>query len=195
MTAPALPAPAVGAKRKREKIAGACTSCRRSKVKCEEARPCTRCISHGWRNSCVSWPHIKPRRRQQYDAERVDLQPATVPPPPPPPPPPSLAAQSLFDALRPSYGLPHGRLGELFAPAEVRPASECAAPSVVFGEGSCAGIDAAGDDWAQPSSEPVALGEADTEPSDDENDDFWSSVEHLKAIPIAFDPIASDGLL
>ena len=32
-----------------------------------------------------------------------------------------------------------------------------------------------------------ALCEAGSELSDAENDDFWQSVEHLKAIPIAFD--------
>ena len=74
MSAPDPPAPAGGSKRKREKINIACTSCRQSKVKCEDARPCSRCISHGWRDSCVSWHHIKQRRRQKSEAVQADLQ-------------------------------------------------------------------------------------------------------------------------
>ena len=186
MTPHIPPAPACGSKRKREKIAGACTSCRQSKVRCEEARPCTRCISHGWHNSCVSWPHIKPRRRKQYDAERVDLQPATATVPPPPPLPPAVAAQSLFGGpSAPPFSL--GWLGAQFTPSEVWPASKSAALSVeVVIEGSCAGIDAAdGDSCVPPTGD--ALCEAGSELSDAENDDFWQSVEHLKAIPIAFD--------
>ena len=84
MSAPDPPAPAGGSKRKREKINIACTSCRQSKVKCEDARPCSRCISHGWRDSCVSWHHIKQRRRQKSEAVQADLQ--------------TLPAQSLWTA-------------------------------------------------------------------------------------------------
>ena len=179
MSAPAPTAPSGGPKRKREKIAGACTACRHSKVKCEDARPCTRCISHGWHNSCESWRHIEPRRRKQCrgEAELVDLLTAAVPPPLPP----SLAAQSLFGGppaphLPHVWGLPHGGLGALFALAEVRPASE---PWPVRQPPPGPSVD----------SERGALCEADsdTELSGDENDDFWQSVEHLKAIPIAFD--------
>lgn len=31
----------------------ACASCRRSKVKCNEQKPCSRCIRNSWRDSCV----------------------------------------------------------------------------------------------------------------------------------------------
>jgi hypothetical protein len=32
-----------------------CTSCRQSKVRCEEGRPCSRCVKQGWQESCLSW--------------------------------------------------------------------------------------------------------------------------------------------
>jgi len=208
LPAPALPAPAGVAKRKRTTISDACTSCRRSKVKCEEAKPCTRCVNHGWRDSCVSWRQLKASRRQESGAVRVDLAapllllatpslPPPPPPPPPPTPPPEGGAQLLFGLF---HSLPHGALGAVFAPAQVRLAPTPAALSaVVVGEESCAGQDAADGDksvtWRSPSPSPTAsyeiaaLIEDDTELSDAENDDFWRSVEHLKAVPIAFDQL------
>ena len=32
-----------------------CTSCRQSKVRCTEGRPCSRCVKQGWQESCLSW--------------------------------------------------------------------------------------------------------------------------------------------
>ena len=42
-------------KRKRQNISDACASCRRSKVKCDEEKPCRRCFKHGRAASCASW--------------------------------------------------------------------------------------------------------------------------------------------
>ena len=42
-------------KRKRQNISDACASCRRSKVKCDEEKPCRRCVKHGRAASCASW--------------------------------------------------------------------------------------------------------------------------------------------
>ena len=69
--------------------------------------------------------------------------------------------------------------------------------NLVVGEGSCAGKDAADGDervasrCLSPSvdSDYVAPSNADGELSDAENDDFWRSVEHLKAVPIAWDKL------
>ena len=43
------------AKRKRQNISDACAACRRSKVKCDEDKPCRRCLRDGRRVECVSW--------------------------------------------------------------------------------------------------------------------------------------------
>ena len=204
-------APAGGAKRKRNNISDACTACRRSKVKCDEAKPCTRCVNHGWRDSCVSWRQLKvARQRQECDMVRADLAALLLPPPPPPPAPskPTTAAGAARLQF-PFRGLPHRELGSLFAPGEVLPAP--------IGEGHCAGEGAADCDESvasptqsaasrsQPHSpalscsgasscssceekhcdQPAALIEADTDLSE-EDEAFWRSVEHLKAIPIAF---------
>ena len=42
-------------KRKPQNISDACASCRRSKVKCDEEKPCRRCVKHGRAASCASW--------------------------------------------------------------------------------------------------------------------------------------------
>ena len=208
------PAPAVAGGTKRKHISDACTSCRRSKVKCEEAKPCTRCVNHGWRDSCVSWRQVKASQREKFGAVRADVT-ALNPPPPPPSKPPAGAAQSLFGLF--CHGLPHGELGALFAPAEILPAHKPAALSAGVGEGRCAGVGEATIVEDQPiaslspppspksendeeehcdrrAMSDALLSEAGTEAaaqlSDDaEDDDFWRSVEHLMAIPIAFDKL------
>jgi hypothetical protein len=70
--------------RKRNTISDACTACRRSKVKCEEEKPCARCISHGWRDSCVSWHKVKASRSQAPGADGADTLLATPKMPPAP---------------------------------------------------------------------------------------------------------------
>ena len=40
-------------KRKR-RYTDACAHCRLSKVRCEEQKPCARCVKHGWKDECVS---------------------------------------------------------------------------------------------------------------------------------------------
>lgn len=42
-------------KRKRHNISDACAACRRSKVKCDDIKPCQRCLRDGRRVACVSW--------------------------------------------------------------------------------------------------------------------------------------------
>ena len=48
-------------KRKRQNISDACTSCRRSKVKCDEEKPCRRCVKHGRAAACASWREVPAR--------------------------------------------------------------------------------------------------------------------------------------
>ena len=50
----ALPMPPSKKKRTRS-TTDVCAACRLSKVRCEEERPCTRCVKHNWQDSCVSW--------------------------------------------------------------------------------------------------------------------------------------------
>jgi hypothetical protein len=45
----------ITAKRKRHNIPDACAACRRSKVKCDNIKPCRRCLRDGRRVACVSW--------------------------------------------------------------------------------------------------------------------------------------------
>jgi hypothetical protein len=51
-----LSAPSSISKPKRRKTTRSCTSCAKSKVACEEARPCSRCIKRGLSSSCVDTP-------------------------------------------------------------------------------------------------------------------------------------------
>jgi len=89
---------------KRSNISDACTACRRSKVKCEEEKPCARCISHGWRDSCVSWRKVKASRTQEPGADGADTLQR------------SGAVQSLF-------GMLHGvAFGGMFATPKMPPA-------------------------------------------------------------------------
>ena len=200
-TAVPVPAtPASSAKRKRNNISDACTACRRSKVKCDEAKPCTRCVNHGWRDSCVSWrQHKMTSQRRECGVVRADFTALMLLPPPPPPPPlpkpPAGAVQSL---VGPSHSPPHGELGALFGPGEARPALSSGERCASQGAGD--GVESAASK-PQPPSPPLscsggdkehfdqraALSEADTDLSDAEDDAFWRSLEHLKAIPIAFD--------
>lgn len=34
-------------------------ACRRSKVKCDEEKPCKRCVKHGRADSCISWRKVR----------------------------------------------------------------------------------------------------------------------------------------
>ena len=45
-------------KRKRQTISDACAVCRRSKVKCDEEKPCQRCVKHGRADACISWRKV-----------------------------------------------------------------------------------------------------------------------------------------
>jgi hypothetical protein len=47
--------PATAGKRRRITISESCASCRRSKVRCDEQKPCTRCVKQGQAETCVSW--------------------------------------------------------------------------------------------------------------------------------------------
>ena len=62
---PAAPTSASGAKRKRHTISDSCTSCRRNKVKCDEEKPCSRCVRNGRQASCESWREVKATGKQE----------------------------------------------------------------------------------------------------------------------------------
>jgi len=55
---PLLLAPDAAVKRKRHTISDACAVCRRSKVKCDEEKPCQRCVRHGRADACISWRKV-----------------------------------------------------------------------------------------------------------------------------------------
>jgi hypothetical protein len=142
--------------RKRSNITDACTACRRSKVKCEEERPCARCISHGWRDSCVSWHKVKASRGQEPGADRADTLLAT----PMMPPAPTSATLSTSVVARAAS---RGESPRTSTETEPEYGSGNKRVSTTTSES------------------------ADTDLSEYGDDGFWKSVEHLKAIPIAFD--------
>ncbi|KAJ1468952.1 hypothetical protein T484DRAFT_1853602 [Baffinella frigidus] len=60
VVASAVPGDAVGKKRRvvakpREHVSRACEPCRKSKIKCDETRPCIRCRKNGRCEACVDW--------------------------------------------------------------------------------------------------------------------------------------------
>lgn len=57
--------------RKRHNISDACAACRRSKVKCDELKPCRRCLRDGRRIACVSWRDGKPQTSVDLHAETL----------------------------------------------------------------------------------------------------------------------------
>jgi hypothetical protein len=140
---------------KRSNISDACTACRRSKVKCEEAKPCARCISHGWRDSCVSWHKVKASRGQEPGADRADTLLAT----------PRMPSAPTSATLSTSAVAGAASRGE-----SRRKSTDTDPESNSGGEHLC-----------------TTASEADTDLSEYGDDGFWKFVEHLKAIPIAFD--------
>ncbi len=141
--------------RKRSNITDACSACRRSKVKCEEERPCARCISHGWRDSCVSWHKVKASRSKGPCADRAGTLLAT----PTMPPAPNFATLSTSGVARAAS---RGELPR--TSTDTDPESDSCDKQL-----------------------STNTSEADTDLSEYGDDGFWKSVEHLKAIPIAFD--------
>ena len=45
--------------RRRHNVSDACFTCRKSKVKCDDVLPCSRCIKNNRADSCVSWRRFK----------------------------------------------------------------------------------------------------------------------------------------
>jgi len=45
--------------RKRQQVQRACLLCRQSKLKCDDQRPCSRCVKRGTEGGCVSWEGVK----------------------------------------------------------------------------------------------------------------------------------------
>jgi len=43
-------------KKNRKRVRVACVNCKKSKTACDTARPCHRCVTHGWEDSCVDRP-------------------------------------------------------------------------------------------------------------------------------------------
>jgi hypothetical protein len=143
-------------KLKRSNISDACTACRRSKVKCEEEKPwCARCISHGWRDSCVSWHKVKASRSQAPGADRADTLLATPKMPP--------------------------------APTSATLSTSAVAGAALCGESPRTSTDTDPESDSGDEHLCTTASEADTDLSEYGDDGFWKSVEHLKAIPIAFD--------
>ncbi|KAI0368851.1 hypothetical protein BV20DRAFT_1053621 [Pilatotrama ljubarskyi] len=60
---PASGGPSAAVQRNARGVKVACTHCRQAGKRCDEARPCMRCISSGLEGSCVN-PSPKPRRRR-----------------------------------------------------------------------------------------------------------------------------------
>ena len=54
--------------KKRHNISDACAACRRSKVKCDELKPCRRCLRDGRRIACVSWRDAPPQSAEHAEA-------------------------------------------------------------------------------------------------------------------------------
>ena len=142
-------------RRKRSNISDACTACRRSKVKCQEEKPCARCISHGWRDSCVSWQKVKASRSQAPGADRADTLLATPKMPP--------------------------------APTSATLSTSAVAGAALCGESPRTSTDTDPESDSGDEHLCTTASEADTDLSEYGDDGFWKSVEHLKAIPIAFD--------
>jgi len=76
-------------KRKRKQVSIACTSCRKSKTGCDEARPCSRCVARNRGDKCVDAPKKKvaPVKGQKMSkssvisAKNAKQQKIVVPPP------------------------------------------------------------------------------------------------------------------
>ena len=145
--------------RRRSSISDACTACRRSKVKCEEEKPCARCISHGWRDSCVSWHKVKASRSQAPGADGADTLLAT---PKMPPAPTSATLSTSVVAGVASRG-------------EAQRTSTDTDPESDSG------------DQHLSTTVTTTASESDTDLSEYGDDSFWKSVEHMKTIPIVFD--------
>ncbi|THV07819.1 hypothetical protein K435DRAFT_847627 [Dendrothele bispora CBS 962.96] len=61
----------VNPSKRRKKTSNACTRCNQSHSKCENARPCTRCIEHGWQNLCTD-PHPEANSNSVVDSNTVN---------------------------------------------------------------------------------------------------------------------------
>ena len=66
-------------KRVRHTISDACAACRRSKVKCDDTKPCSRCIKHDWQDKCVTWRHLPPVMSHAETAAAVEGEPSPEP--------------------------------------------------------------------------------------------------------------------
>ncbi|KAI0754195.1 hypothetical protein C8Q80DRAFT_1265868 [Daedaleopsis nitida] len=96
-----IPPPQPVPKAKRKQVKMACTNCASACKRCDEARPCERCIKYGFAETCVDGirkERKKGIKRGPYKrknkttggegsgGEGSSEAPAPVPPPPPPPP-------------------------------------------------------------------------------------------------------------
>jgi hypothetical protein len=67
-------------KRARSNTSEACTTCRESKVRCDEARPCSRCVSRNCSDTCVDWRKpSKVAKTSESDSERLNEPEHTMP--------------------------------------------------------------------------------------------------------------------
>ncbi|KAG4306514.1 hypothetical protein PORY_000502 [Pneumocystis oryctolagi] len=68
-------------KKKRCQVRNACVNCQKSNKKCDEARPCSRCIKHDLFDSCINSKRKKrqkgikrgPYRRKNQDAHKIQM--------------------------------------------------------------------------------------------------------------------------
>lgn len=161
-------------RKRRTTVSDACTSCRRSKVKCDEERPCLRCIKHDWQDSCVSWSEVKAARAQDSGDKNVQ-QPSFDPV--------ATADKAKPDASRenakqmPSAQHDPGRernQTDLYVDLLQDARQEYERQE--FDSASCTTLSEAATDW-----------------SHDEDDDFFKAMEFLKAFPVPRDhPLAQD---
>ncbi|KAL1745450.1 hypothetical protein HDZ31DRAFT_73536 [Schizophyllum fasciatum] len=112
-TAPPAPPP----RAKRRQVKNACTFCQKACKKCDEARPCLRCVRYGVPEHCVDSQRKerkKGAKRGPYRKRDVKDQarragsprapdPVTKEPPPPPSPPPSLPEAAPAESYSPEY--------------------------------------------------------------------------------------------
>ena len=52
--------------RKRIQVKNACTHCKKACKKCDDNRPCKRCVTYGWPGDCVD----SPRKSRQHGVKR-----------------------------------------------------------------------------------------------------------------------------
>ncbi|KAF8738606.1 hypothetical protein AX14_010903 [Amanita brunnescens Koide BX004] len=115
-----LPAAPQPTRAKRRQVKNACTNCQKACKKCDDARPCLRCVKYGMQEACISsqrkerkkgvkrGPYKKRESKERQSAPHDAPQPLphlVQPIPPPVSPPPHPPYMSI--GLPPAYYPPH----------------------------------------------------------------------------------------